>query len=299
MPDVSVKCNLCGGDDADVLCTRARWGERMRNVVCRRCGFVYATPRLDRDALDLFYRQRVYPQYVGPDGRFTARLIDSSVRQAHDTHAFTRRAGLQLSGKRLLEIGCGLGDFLVIARNEGADVLGVEMDGLYADFAERQHSLRIIRQHIERQSFEHRFDAIAMFHVLEHLEDPGAMLVTIGRLIEPDGRLIIEVPNLMGPWKIPPDEFFRVEHLSNFSANTLRELLRRSGFRVVSEDRDPYFLRVVARSAPVETPHLDALAGEYRLVRSHLLKWRVRGQLFRPYYALRRALSANQQPAPT
>ena len=39
MPDVSVKCNLCGADDTDVIGTRARWGERMRNVDGKGAGF--------------------------------------------------------------------------------------------------------------------------------------------------------------------------------------------------------------------------------------------------------------------
>jgi 2-polyprenyl-3-methyl-5-hydroxy-6-metoxy-1,4-benzoquinol methylase len=300
MPDVHVSCNLCGADDAEVICTRARWGERMRNVACRRCGFVYADPRLDRDALDRFYRSRIYPQYVGPDGRFTRRLIDSSIKQAGETYRyFTGRAGVEMSGKRVLEIGCGLGDFLALARDEGADVLGVEMDGLYANFAEEERKLRVLRQHIERQTFDRQFDAIAMFHVLEHLEDPGAMLATLRSLLTPDGQLLIEVPNLMGPWNVPPGEFFRIEHLSNFSPNTLRELLRRSGFLVIHQDRDPFLLRVLARPAVPQPPDLQSLGSEYRAVRAHLFKWRVRGQLLRPYYFLRRALPARQRSEPT
>ena len=300
MPDVHVSCNLCGADEGIVLSTRARWGERMRNVTCRRCGFVYANPRLDRETLDGFYQRRIYPQYIGRDGKFTRRLIDSSVKQARETYEyFVRRAGLEVAGKQVLEIGCGLGDFLALAHTDGADVLGVEMDGLYADFAERERGLRIIRHHIERQQFDRQFDVIAMFHVLEHLEDPAALLATIRSLLAPAGRLLIEVPNLMGPWNIPPGEFFRIEHLSNFTPRTLCELLRRSGFSVVDQDRDPFLIRVLATPAPPQPADLESLAGEYGRVRAHLFKWRLRGQVFRPYYALRRLLSGASRPAPS
>lgn len=299
MPDVHVSCNLCGTDDATVLSTRARWGERMRNVACRRCGLVYANPRLDRDTLDAFYRRRIYPQYVGADGQFTQRLIDSSIKQARETYAyFVSRAGLEVSGRHVLEIGCGLGDFLALAQADGAEVLGVEMDGLYADFAEQKRGLHIFRHHIERQSFDQQFDVIAMFHVLEHLEDPAALLGTIRSLLAPGGRLLIEVPNLMGPWNIPPGEFFRIEHLSNFSPRTLRELLRRTGFAVVDQDRDPFLIRMLAAPADPQQPDLSALAGEHAAARQHLFKWHVRGQVFRPYYALRRLLSGPSRPAP-
>ena len=61
---------------------------------------MYANPRRDRDALDAFYRSRIYPQYVGRGRTFTQRLIDSSIRQARDTYAFfAGSAGLEVSGR--------------------------------------------------------------------------------------------------------------------------------------------------------------------------------------------------------
>ena len=147
--------------------------------------------------------------------------------------------------------------------------------------------------------FDRKFDVIAMFHVLEHLEDPHAMLTTIRSLLVPDGLLLIEVPNLMGPWRMPPGEFFRIEHLSNFSPRTLLQLLRRSGFSVTAQDSDSFLIRMVSKLGEPQSPDLTALKDEYSRVRSHLLKWRVRGQVFRPYYALRAMLSETQRPVPS
>jgi SAM-dependent methyltransferase len=270
----------------------------MLNVACRRCGLVYANPRLSRDRLDAFYRDRVYPQYLGRDGRFTPRLIESSRKQARETFDyFVSRADVALRGARVLEIGCGLGDFLLLSRDAGAHVSGVEMDGLYADVAERDRGLPIVRTHIEHHRFDQRFDVIALFHVLEHLEDPGALLEKIRTLLATQGKLLIEVPNLMGNWRMPPGEFFRLEHLYNFSPATLTQLLRRSGFAVIGRDRDPFLLRVVAAPATPLQPDLQTLAGEHQRVRWHLFKWRLRALGFRPYYALRRQLVGELRPA--
>src|SRR5436190_7615443 len=84
----SVRCNLCGADESTVLNHRARWNQPMINVVCRRCGLVYANPRLAREPLDRFYREWVYPEFVGASGEFTERLLESSRKQAADTFAF-------------------------------------------------------------------------------------------------------------------------------------------------------------------------------------------------------------------
>lgn len=272
----------------------------MHNVVCRRCGLVYSSPRLDRDTLDQFYRRRVYPQFLGADGRFTDRLINASAKDAGVT--FRHFAGvLALRDKAVLEIGCGLGHFLASCREAGALVQGVELDGLYADYAETVHGLPIVRKHVEHVNFERAFDVIAMFHVVEHLEDPVALLSSVRPLLAPNGRLLIEVPNLAGPWRIPPSEFFRVEHLFNFTYETLSQVLRRAGFEVDGQGPgdDPYLVRVVARASDTaSTPDLAALSGEYQRVLRMMFTWRWRARLFQPWYAVRRLLLGASRPAP-
>jgi 2-polyprenyl-3-methyl-5-hydroxy-6-metoxy-1,4-benzoquinol methylase len=285
-----VACNLCGADDAAVLSSQARWGQSMTNVVCRRCGLVYANPRLGRERLDRFYREWVYPEFIA-NGRFSEHLIASSRRQASETfHYFAGRASQPFAGTRLLEVGPGLGDFLVLAREAGADILGAEMDGLYADFAERERRLPIIRTHIEALDEHRTFDLIALFHVLEHLEDPARTLAMLRTRLAPGGRLLIEVPDVMAPWGSSPAEFFRIEHLYNFSLQTLGGLLAKAGLRIVARDDERFLLRVVAAAADERVDAPD-LSHHYDAVRRHFLKWRARARLLAPYYALRRLMS--------
>ena len=285
-----VACNLCGADDAVVLASQARWGQSMTNVVCRRCGLVYANPRLGREALDRFYREWVYPEFIA-NGRFSDRLIASSRRQASETFQyFAGRANQPFAGLRLLEVGPGLGDFLVLARDAGADILGAEMDGLYADFAERERRLPIIRTHIEALDEHRTFDVIALFHVLEHLEDPKHTLAVLRTRLAAGGRLLIEVPDFMAPWPSSPGEFFRIEHLYNFSLQTLGGLLAKAGLRIIAYDDERFLLRVVAAAADERVDEPD-LSHHYADARRHFLKWRARARLLAPYYALRRLTS--------
>jgi SAM-dependent methyltransferase len=292
MTDEPVACAVCGVDDARVLSWRARWGQRMRTVACRRCGLVYASPRPDRERLARFYREQIYTQYLDASGRFQERLLASSRTQARDTFDFfVGRAGQRLAGSRVLEVGCGLGDFLVLAREAGARVLGLELDGPYADFAEKQHNLSIGRGRVEDLDTEARFDVIALFHVVEHLEDPVGVLAALRPKLASGGRLFIEVPDFMGPWRIPFTEFLRLEHLYNFSPETLRRVLARAGFRVTRQDGDPFLLRVVAEPGSSELPAAPR-ERDRRSVLRHVLTWRVRGRLLQPYYAVRRRLSS-------
>lgn len=263
----------------------------MTTVVCRRCGLVYANPRLARGPLDAFYREWVYPEFLDASGRFTNRLLDSSRLQADVTFRFFgEHSRVPIDGRRLLEIGCGLGDFLLLARRAGADVLGVEMEGLYAAHAERA-GLPVVRNHVEAMAFDRRFDIVAMFHVLEHLEDPKATLTALAPRLAEGGQVFIEVPNILGPWKLTLAEFFRVEHLYNFSIQTLEALLAASGYRTVASDTDPFVLRVIATPAGPGERLAPDLSRHYDRVMKHVFRWRVRSRVFQPYYALRRLAS--------
>jgi 2-polyprenyl-3-methyl-5-hydroxy-6-metoxy-1,4-benzoquinol methylase len=294
-----VACAVCGLNDARVLSGRARWGQRVRTVVCRRCGLVYASPRPERERLARFYRERIYPQYIDASGRFRERLLAASRVQARDTFEyFASRAGQRLVGARVLEVGCGLGDFLVLARQAGARVHGLELEGPYADFAEKHHDLSITRGRVEDVDTQVGFDVIALFHVVEHLEDPVGVLAALRTRLATGGRLFIEVPDFMGPWRIPFTEFLRLEHLYNFSPPTLRAVLAGAGFRVTSQDDDPFLLRVVAEPVSGELPAPAPEQHRAHVLR-HVLTWRVRGRLLQPYYAARRLLSrasAESQP---
>lgn len=259
----------------------------MTNVVCRRCGLVYATPRLTRGPLDRFYREWVYPEFLDASGQFTRRLLESSRKEAAETFRYFGQGSAEsMHGRRLLEIGCGLGDFLTLARNGGAEVLGVEMEGLYAAHAE-QAGLPIVRDYIETFPLDRTYDVIAMFHVLEHLEDPKATLTALRPYLDPGGHLFLEVPNFLGPWRIPVTEFLRVEHLYNFSLATLEGLLHATGYRIVARDSDPFVLRVRAVRSNEKSADRD-LSGHHDEVLRHIFRWRVRARVFQPYYALRR-----------
>ncbi|MGE0040256.1 MAG: class I SAM-dependent methyltransferase [Vicinamibacterales bacterium] len=293
-PDLeSVPCNLCGSRDAAELETRARWGQAMRNVVCRRCGLVYADPRLGRAALERFYAEHVYVQYLSAGGEFDPHLVDESSRHANDAFTFFRgHAGRDLAGASLLEIGCGLGHFLSRARDAGARVLGIEMEGPYADYATGRLGLPVVQTRVEDLPADQRVDVIAAFHVIEHLEDPAAVLRSLHARLSPGGRLFIEVPDIMAAWQIPPREFLRQEHLYNFSIRTLTALLGHAGFRVVARDDARYLLRVAAErvdeAPPVDLAALDGHAAE---VRRHFRAWGLRSRVLQPLYALRRALA--------
>jgi SAM-dependent methyltransferase len=141
---------------------------------------------------------------------------------------------------RVLDFGCGEGDFL-----EAAHVLGFECYGV--DLGARDDGTVARGVHIVRdlEELDERgvgpFDAATLFQVLEHLAEPLAVLEQLAARLRPGAVLVVEVPDCTGVG-VPRDatEFHAVdplEHVNHFEPATLRALCARAGF--VPERRIP------------------------------------------------------------
>ncbi|MGO9148022.1 MAG: class I SAM-dependent methyltransferase [Desulfomonilia bacterium] len=95
-----------------------------------------------------------------------------------------------LDGKRLLDIGCGDGSFLLALKKSGWDVVGTEIN----PNLELMKGL-IVKGHIDEFSNCIPFDCITMWHTLEHMQDISSTLTQIYNLLKPSGKIIIAVPN--------------------------------------------------------------------------------------------------------
>lgn len=104
----------------------------------------------------------------------------------------------QAPGK-LLEIGCGAGDYLARMRSHGWDVEGVEIDPAACRYAQRKHQLKVHECTLDRKNFgEDTFDAVVLNHVVEHVFDPVSLLKECRRIMKKGGRTIVLTPNAEG-----------------------------------------------------------------------------------------------------
>jgi 2-polyprenyl-3-methyl-5-hydroxy-6-metoxy-1,4-benzoquinol methylase len=93
---------------------------------------------------------------------------------------------------RILDIGAGTGDFLLEAKNQNWDILGVEPnDKAKAKAIEKGIKLTEAIDKLESNSF----DVITLWHVLEHVPDLEHHVSELKRLLKPSGTIIIAVPN--------------------------------------------------------------------------------------------------------
>lgn len=138
--------------------------------------------------------------------------------------------------KKVLEIGSHEGLFLKELKDLGYEVLGVE-PGLSVARHAKSIGINTLEGSFEEvfPNIKEKFDAVFLFHTLEHMEDALSNLKKIKTIINPQGFIFIEVPNILSyrsrkygeNW-----EYIYSEHLHYFSCDSLSKLLSEAGFKV-------------------------------------------------------------------
>ena len=221
---------------------------------CPQCSLEFVSPRLTFDEL----AEQIYTEHYMPvcGGDSTADLRPMFERQMGHIERLVGRKG------RILDIGCGTGDFLTFAAERGWSIAGADiMDytgGRLGDCPMYAGRLGEIDFGGEA------FDAVRMNHVIEHTQDPVAEMRICRDLLRPDGILFVSVPNIAGlssraknfqsrfglkskPWR----HYAALHHLFFFSPATLKAAAEHAGLRVV-ETRTPV-LHKSSRSALSES----------------------------------------------
>ena len=138
---------------------------------------------------------------------------------------------------KLLEVGCGNGEFLFLMRKAGWEVQGVEPDPVAAKLAEELFAVPVIAGTLAGASLrDESFDAVTLCHVIEHVYDPIALLRECARVLKPKGKLVVLTPNVesrghqvfQDSWR----ELDPPRHVYLFSLETLRRVADRSGIQI-------------------------------------------------------------------
>ncbi|MCC7373069.1 MAG: methyltransferase domain-containing protein [Verrucomicrobiales bacterium] len=190
---------------------------------CRACGFVQ---------LDPTFAETFYDDYLMTVSH-SALMQRYQREQAMD---FVDRHGLR--AKRVVEVGCGDGNYLEHLRAAGAEVIGNEPSARFRELA-------VNRGFQVQAGYVHRhapvpggpYDGFATRQVLEHVPDPREFLLGIRASLKPDGVGLVEVPSLEQALAGHRFYDFFADHLNYFSAPTLRLALELAGFQVLETSR--------------------------------------------------------------
>jgi 2-polyprenyl-3-methyl-5-hydroxy-6-metoxy-1,4-benzoquinol methylase len=212
----------------------------------QKYGFLQIKPTPTPEEITRFYANEFYTAYPKfNDSAIEVQVLDQEWLDANREDMCVRISqimGDSLSGKKILDIGCGWGQALLYFQEKGMACYGFDPAPEAVDYAKNQ-GLNVVQAGMEKMDIfpGHKFDVVTLLNVLEHLADPVATLLEIrDKLLKPKGLLIIDVPNEFNTFQLVGRDAHNLEdwwiappgHLNYFSKDTLCKLLIGLGYEI-------------------------------------------------------------------
>lgn len=279
-------CPICGSEDRSLL--HGDLFDRVFDVApgrwalwrCAICNSAYLNPRPTPATIHLAYESYYTHEEEAAD---QPKGIVSTLRNAIGNAYRNRRFGTRLSPRlpllswiarlfphtrkqidlqfrylpspaegrgRVLDVGCGNGEFLRLAAKAGWKTAGVEPDPRARTVASQGgNDVRPTLQDWEGE----KFDYVTINHVIEHLHDPVTALKCLHDLLKPGGRLFLDTPNIDARGHQIFGEFWRdldpPRHLALFNYKSLTDALVDAGFRIRQVISRPEMFPVIAEQS--------------------------------------------------
>lgn len=253
-------CDLCGKVDFETVGERDRKGNEFRTVVCRNCGLVsHASIPSDQELADYYrrqYRKEYHDEYTPSAYRFLREWKRGRRR-------FELLQPFLDSSEQVLEIGSGIGCNLKPFELAGFDVAGIEPGEGFRKFAREKLRLQVDGCVLAEVPQEPRHDLVLLIHVLEHFNSPTAALRHIHGILNPGGRLYVEVPNLGAP-HAAPGKLFHYAHIYNFTPTSLSTAAVATGFVVDAVLSNPREKNLAMLLSATDCCKLEVASNAYR-----------------------------------
>ena len=252
-------CPVCGAAELKTVMRVKDYlvsGELFELAECSTCGVRITQDAPGAGTIDRYYKSEEYISHSNTKKGIINRLYHqvrkyTLVQKRKWVEKWTRR-----QQGRLLDIGAGSGAFVAEMKGSGWEVTGLEPDPQARKVAQQDHGIVLNDISLLGSLPPGTFDAITLWHVLEHVHDLQGYIRKIHELLAPDGVLFIAVPNYESADAVYFAEYWAAydvpRHLYHFSPGSMQQLLNGQGLEIASQIAmrfDSYYVSLLSNKA--------------------------------------------------
>jgi len=215
-------------------------GEKFNLLKDSEADFLITSPRPLAKDLMAYYENDNYISHTDKKNTLFDKIYQK-VRFYTTKSKVKKISKIKINIKNILDVGCGTGDFLNACLQKKWQVFGVEPHNNARAIAQKKIKKNCLYNSIEtleQQKPNQKFDVITLWHVLEHIPNLDSYIKSLKRLLEPDGILIIAVPNFLSFDAQYYKSFWAAydvpRHLWHFSPKAIKLLFKKVDLQVAA-----------------------------------------------------------------
>lgn len=247
------KCNLCGSTEFKFLYqTRDRMlglSGKFFLKKCKNCSLAFLDPQPSSFELKKYYPSKKYYAYNKSEKKGIVQILREYLIEHYYSpnllsflmSTFIKKVPAMPSYKKngkILDLGCGTGDTLFLLKKLGWETYGIDMDDNALETG-RESGLKNLKLGTYKDLVKYPdnyFDAIRLYHVIEHLDDPFLCISLIKKKLKRNGELIVGTPNIKSLLGfIFKSYWYNLDsprHLYLFSPGTLKRLIKEQNLKI-------------------------------------------------------------------
>ena len=235
------KCPWCNSENTSLFLKLKDYfltQEEFAIMECHDCKLLFTSPFPTIDKIGDYYKSENYLSHNEEKKGFFAKIYNK-VKRINIKNKFRISVGQKINNSSfsLLDIGCGVGDFLHYAKEKGCNITGIEPNEDARKVAESKLDCRILTPEKLKDLPDNSFDIITMWHVLEHVTDLNTEIHHLKRLLKKDGKLVLALPN----YKSYDAKYYKEKwaaydvprHLYHFSKESIRNIFEKNNFQLI------------------------------------------------------------------
>ncbi len=250
--DSTLDCPVCQGKLFDLkfqTFDHFLSGELFPVIECRNCRMLLTGNLPGPERLPLYYESSDYISHSNVRSGLVNRIYHAARSVMLGFKYRIIRKNLSLSSGSILDIGAGTGHFLHHMQTRGWKISGIEPGENARSFALKTWNIPLLETDRLFTLSQASFDAITLWHVLEHLPDPNRYIDAAAQLLKSNGKLFIAIPNpgswdakwygaYWAAWDLP-------RHVAHYHPTHLIQLANKHGFKVdkqIGMPLDPFYI---------------------------------------------------------
>lgn len=274
--EMNTKCPWCDSENVHLhlkLKDEFLSKEDFQIFECEDCGLLYTTPRPEKDKIGEYYKSENYYSHQENKQGFIPKVYEKvkSINLKSKSKMATK--GMKIG--KVLDIGCGVGDFLHKMETYGWKTTGIEPSEDAKNIARKRMNAELYSpDEIDKLESE-SFDLITMWHVLEHVDDLKTEIAELQRLLKKGGRLVLALPN----FKSYDGQFYKEKwaaydvprHLNHFCQQSIYNIFKNSELNQIETQKliwDAYYISFM--SEQYKQHSLPLIRGVWRGLISNL-----------------------------
>ena len=254
-----VACPICGNTKRTIISKYDRRFKILPHSKCDECALVRHELMLSDAQLSEYYSKNYRTDYQWVNSGPTSKHIEK--RRSEAKNRLNKLQSHIRKNPKVLDFGCGSGEFIELTNEMGALAWGFEPGNLYSSYARDLKGLDVQNCGWENYECKEKVDLVTAFHVFEHLTDPLKALQKAGSWLKTNGLIYIEVPNMANGLNLKGFGSLHMAHTIGFGRYSL-ELLGAFTGMVPLEVFDEYDIGIIFKKGqprPLEEIKKDSI----------------------------------------